>query len=1483
MDVAVLRYLQPAKAGHDEDQLFENRIWIPDIDLGYRLAAVLDDGLNDVLVGFRDEQGFFEKKRLPLQKRVPRVECETPTLNSLASDLCHLTEPNAATVLDSLARRYQQNVIHTYCGLFCVVLNPWRTLPIYTTDVMSTYRTGVGDNYPHVYTVAQSAYDGILRGGRNQSILITGESGAGKTENTKKIIEYILECCGCTPKEQSQEPSNGKLQNGYTSHGSTVGRDVISAGVLLEAFGNARTTHNNNSSRFGKFIRIEFNEHGKLQSAQIECYLLEKSRVVNQDAGNRNFHVFYQLLSKAFPDEMRQKLLLTQTPDRYKFLNQGNVCVDKEIDDVANGLLTDQAMDRLGITVDEKFEVYSAIAACLLIGEIKFGERSGLDMSYVDGKAEVDAVTSLLGLKSSRLVEALTQPSIRVGDKVIRKNQNMQKSIFSAAALAKVLYERIFKWLLGKCNEAISANTSMLADSIMSSFIGVLDIAGFEIVQKNSFEQLCINYTNEKLQAFFNHFMFVREQSEYLEEGIQWIQSDFALDLQPTIDIIEKPLGLLSLLEEECVVPNGSDQSLLQKLCSTLEKFPQFRKAKQSQRCQSVRHFTIKHYAGSVDYNIDSWVEKNRDVVENAILEVMGESTKPFVKNLFPPVSTDLTRSRRGTLCQSTVTFLYKNQLSSLLETLSSSSAHFIRCVVPNYERVPNKVDGPLVLSQLRCNGVLEGIRICREGYPSRLSFAEFVQRYRMFAKEAPQNGRGADEICVAAGVDPLRYQIGKTKIFCKIGVVSELEAKRRDYVNNIITDIQARIRWIHMQRDCQIRKKRLAATRTIQNNVRKFAELADWPWYRVFNLVRPLIPKERDKERIQELELENEKLRSENEELRHELLKASASCDVLKMKVEEAEQAVEEAHRVTEMEIAEKNKEIKRVRYEMQQNEDVFDLLEKKYDEQHQKVMRMNESLREYERKLDQVDMEKEELQKDLKKLRDMFEKEKLLRETKEKECERFETQVAELNARLTKLMDELDQAKEKLLRSESEIEEEKSRAQRQMNAVSELQKTISDLNTRLASHDAVLLEERNLRRKMERDHDRTKEDYSHIQASLTKWQQKHDVLKEECRRKDQEISRLEKKLEDKEVVMADCLRELKEQHKTRVTELEERIADMKRKIMKLESENNLQKVKLETSIERESSVDSDYGRSSSSRISSQYGRQYSLMSLSSFTSVRTLNHRRMTGDSDMSSSLHSPRRRGDSQYDFSSCSLSRAPSTSNVIEKDRKISELERQLRESHTEQQLMKREIEVYKGSLSSIEMEKESLLRQNINANASLEELRRQLAAAESAADGLSERLRRAQADAESWKRKHEEAVQEAKNDILHERKRAADKIAACHHEYALRSARRGTDDSERDRLRDELSRVQVELDRAVTTIRQLEGNVQSQEALGGTLEAQYRTALMELETARDENCALKAKIRRQYKQIELLTQQDETNSALNTFENKLERMDQKEHV
>ena len=282
--------------------------------------------------------------------------------------------------------------------------------------------------------------------------------------------------------------------------------------------------------------------------------------------------------------------------------------------------------------------------------------------------------------------------------------------------MAKVIYERLFNYILLKCNEAISDEPSeckitfetvnhlrfSAVESTVRRFIGVLDIAGFEIIMKNSFEQFCINYTNEKLQQFFNHFMFHKEQTEYLEEGIEWTQMNYANDLQPTIDLIEKPLGLLTLLEEECVVPNGGDKSLLEKYCSGMASVPQFSKAKQSQKCSVIRHFAVKHYAGNVEYNIDGWVEKNRDAVETAVLEVLSESTQPLTRKIFPPVSTDTTRTRRGTITHGTVTFVYKNQLQSLLETLHLSAAHFFRCVVPNHERIPGKIDGPLILHQLR-------------------------------------------------------------------------------------------------------------------------------------------------------------------------------------------------------------------------------------------------------------------------------------------------------------------------------------------------------------------------------------------------------------------------------------------------------------------------------------------------------------------------------------------------------------------------------------------------------------------------------------------------------------------------------------------------------------------------------------------------------------------------------------------------------------
>ncbi|KAF1756830.1 hypothetical protein GCK72_013284 [Caenorhabditis remanei] len=765
-------------------------------------------------------------------KRIEKAKCEVPSLNNYSDDLCTLTQPNAATVLHALNIRYTSNVIHTYCGLFCVVINPWRTIPIYSDEVKQLYQHR-NDLPPHVYSVAQNAFHGILKGGRNQSILITGESGAGKTENTKKIIDFILSSSG----------SN-----------NTIGECVVTSGVLLEAMGNARTTHNSNSSRFGKFIRIEFDENSKLIGAKIECYLLEKSRVVSQSDGDRNFHIFYQMLSNYFDNPHKSFLKLSKKVEQYKYLRND----DASIDDAETAKLTDEAFSKIGFSEEEKIWIFQILSAVLWIGDIKFGERSGLDVSFVESMQEVDNIAELLEMKSSKLVDALTQPTIKVHDKLIRKNQNLAKTLSSASAMAKVLYERLFGWVVKRCNDAFSVDDTK-SSCRNSRFIAVLDIAGFEIIEKNSFEQFCINYTNEKLQQFFNHFMFVKEQSDYLEEGIKWTQVNFANHLQPTIDLIEKPMGVLSFLEEECVVPNGSEKSLLEKLCSNLAGDSSFKKSKQSQKYSTVRHFAVQHYAGEVHYNIDGWLEKNRDNVETSVLDILSQSTHPLLKVLFPPVPANNLKARRGTITNSTVSFLYKGGVLRLLGAL--------------YEKLPGKIDAPLVLSQLKCNGVLEGIRICREGYPSRLPHSEFIERYSLLLKNK-EKVSGASEkekcahICQDADVRKERYAVGKTKLFCKVGVISELERKRNEYISSFIVLIQANIRYLNVQADLLERRRKAEAIVTIQENVRQFAQLSQWPWYRIHHLARGLIPKNRDKERIQELEMEKMKLEEEIQEM---------------------------------------------------------------------------------------------------------------------------------------------------------------------------------------------------------------------------------------------------------------------------------------------------------------------------------------------------------------------------------------------------------------------------------------------------------------------------------------------------------------------------------------------------------------------------------------------------------------------------------------
>ncbi|VDN01227.1 unnamed protein product [Thelazia callipaeda] len=866
---------------------FQTTIWINDPDTVFRLATVLEERNEKLLVGFRDENGYYEKLT------VPKSEVQLSSTTYFVDDMCNLSELNDACVLQVVRSRYQADLIHTYSGLFCLVVNPWKNIPIYTKEIMEVYMNTIDKGYnlpPHVYAVAQSAYDGLLSGS-NQSILITGESGAGKTVNTKRIIEYLGAASECR---------NGSLISGG------INERLSAAGIIIEAFANASTIHNSNSSRLGKFIRMDYGDDLIMKGAQIQFYLLEKSRVVKQNDGDHGFD-----------KNLRHSMGLTQKSNAYRFLNQGDKTVDPEVNDIQGLADTLHAMEIIKFSKNEIIDIFEVLAACILLGEIKFKERSGLDITYIDGVKEIQAACKVLGVKTSNFIDAITQPSIKVNDLVIRKNQNLAKTLSSLSALCKAIYERLFSWILSKCNLALS-ETFHPSKSVQTYYIGVLDIAGFEIIKMNSFEQFCINYTNEKLQQFFNDFMFIREQQEYLSEGIDWRYADYGTDMQNTIEFIEKPLGLLSLLQEECLVPNGKDQSLLEKLLSTHSSSPIFARSKQSVRRTTVSHFSITHYAGKIQYNIDGWVEKNKDSVERNGLEVLATSTKPLLRLFFPPLCEEKLQSKRQSKGATTVSHTYKEQLLNLMDTLNSTMAHFIRCIAPNRKRLPGIIDSHLVFHQLRCNGVLEGVRICRQGYPNRMAFAEFVERYRILAIDKDNDlGRdrsAAQKLCESIELNSECVQIGKSKVYCKVGVISELEARRKNYLNKLMCQIQAYIRWYLQQQNFKRLLHLNQATVIVQKNVRNFAEITTWRWYRILLAVKELIPLNKDKKRLEELLIENDELvKLENDEKLH----------------------------------IQKSAEMKE---EMAQHEELMEIMEKRFDEQHAKVMVSQKNEREYE-----------------------------------------------------------------------------------------------------------------------------------------------------------------------------------------------------------------------------------------------------------------------------------------------------------------------------------------------------------------------------------------------------------------------------------------------------------------------------------------------------------------------------------------------------
>ncbi|XP_054134658.1 myosin heavy chain, skeletal muscle, adult-like isoform X4 [Melozone crissalis] len=1032
--------------------------------------------------------------------------------------MTHLHEP---AVLYNLKERYAAWMIYTYSGLFCVTVNPYKWLPVYNPEVVLAYRGKKRQEAPpHIFSISDNAYQFMLTDRENQSILITGESGAGKTVNTKRVIQYFATIAASGDKKK-EEKSSGKMQG-------TLEDQIISANPLLEAFGNAKTVRNDNSSRFGKFIRIHFGATGKLASADIETYLLEKSRVTFQLKAERSYHIFYQIMSNKKP-ELIDMLLITTNPYDYQFVSQGEVTV-ASINDQEELMATDSAIDILGFTADERTAIYKLTGAVMHYGNLKFKQKQREEQAEPDGTEVADKAAYLMGLNSADLLKALCYPRVKVGNEYVTKGQNVQQVYNSVGALAKAVYEKMFLWMVVRINEQLDTKQPR------QYFIGVLDIAGFEIFDFNSLEQLCINFTNEKLQQFFNHHMFVLEQEEYKKEGIEWTFIDFGMDLAACIELIEKPMGIFSILEEECMFPKATDTSFKNKLYDQhLGKSNNFQKPKPG-KGKAEAHFSLVHYAGTVDYNISGWLEKNKDPLNETVIGLYQKSSVKTLALLFATLSEasgggggKKGGKKKGSSFQ-TVSALFRENLNKLMTNLRSTHPHFVRCIIPNETKTPGAMEHELVLHQLRCNGVLEGIRICRKGFPSRVLYADFKQRYKVLNASAIPEGqfidskKASEKLLSSIDVDHTQYKFGNTKVFFKAGLIGLLEEMRDEKLAQLITRTQAICRGYLRRVEYQRMVERRESIFSIQFNIRAFMNVKHWPWMKLFFKIKPLLKSAESEKEMANMKEEFEKTKEElakSEAKRKEIEEKMAS--LMKEKNDLQLQVQSEADALADAE--ERCDQL--IKTKIQLEAKVKEVTERAEDEEE-----INAELTAKKRKLED---ECSELKKDIDDLEltlAKVEKEKHATENKVKNLTEEMAALDETIAKLTKEKKALQEVHQQTL-DDLQAEEDK---------VNTLTKAKTKLEQQLDDLEGSLEQEKKLRMDLERAKRKLEGDLKLAQDSIMDLENDKQQLDEKLKKKDFEISQIQSKIEDEQLLGMQFQKKIKELQ-ARIEELEEEI----------------------------------------------------------------------------------------------------------------------------------------------------------------------------------------------------------------------------------------------------------------------------------------------------------------------------------------------------
>uniref|UniRef100_A0A672NZC4 Myosin VA n=1 Tax=Sinocyclocheilus grahami TaxID=75366 RepID=A0A672NZC4_SINGR len=777
------------------------RVWIPDVEEVWKSAELTKDyRQGDGVLQLQLEDGKeLEYKLDPKTNNLPHLR--NPDILVGENDLTALSYLHEPAVLHNLKVRFiDSKLIYTYCGIVLVAINPYETLPIYGTDIINAYSgQNMGDMDPHIFAVAEEAYKQMARDERNQSIIVSGESGAGKTVSAKYAMRYFATVSGSASEANVEEK-------------------VLASNPIMESIGNAKTTRNDNSSRFGKYIEIGFDKKYHIIGANMRTYLLEKSRVVFQVRNKDLCLCAYGHL----------------TADDFHYTKQGRNPVIDGVDDAKEMSTTRNAFTLLGVNESYQLGLFQILASILHLGNVEVKDRDSDSSIILPNNGHLSVFCELMGVTYQDMSHWLCHKKLKTATETYIKPIPKLQAINARDALAKHIYAKLFNWIVDHVNKALHSTGKQ------HSFIGVLDIYGFETFEINSFEQFCINYANEKLQQQFNMHVFKLEQEEYMKEQIPWTLIDF-YDNQPCINLIEAKMGILDLLDEECKMPKGSDDSWAQKLYNThLKTCALFEKPRMSNKA-----FIIQHFADKVEYQCDGFLEKNKDTVNEEQIHVLKASKFDLLVELFQdeekatsPTGAALATGGRTRLSvkpnknkagqaskehKKTVGLQFRNSLQLLMETLNATTPHYVRCIKPNDYKYAFTFDPKRAVQQLRACGVLETIRISAAGFPSRWTYQEFFSRYRVLMKQKDvltDKKMTCKNVLEKLVQDPDKYQFGKTKIFFRAGQVAYLEKLRADKLRAACIRIQKTIRcWLARKK--YLRMKHAATT--IQRYVRGY------------------------------------------------------------------------------------------------------------------------------------------------------------------------------------------------------------------------------------------------------------------------------------------------------------------------------------------------------------------------------------------------------------------------------------------------------------------------------------------------------------------------------------------------------------------------------------------------------------------------------------------------------------------------------------